>query len=190
LSTHDDIIMQDITSPHAFSNRLARLLWGIVWLILFRPTPRFLHRWRIFLLRCFGAKVHWTARIYPRAKIWLPSRLVMEQFSCIGEDVDCYNVGGVVIEEFALVSQYAHLCGATHDANDTSFALIPQRIVVERRSWVAADVFVAGGVTIGEGAVIGARSSVFKDMPPWMVCVGSPAKPLKPRGIGPADFGE
>jgi len=42
-------------------------------------------------------------------------------------------------------------------------------------------VFIAPGVTIGRGALIGARSNVFADMPAGMICVGSPAKPVKPR---------
>ena len=88
------------------------------------------------------------------------------------------------------MSQYTYLCGATHDFADVEFPLVPQRIVIGRRAWVAADCFVAGGVTIGDGAVVGARSSVFKDLPAWMICVGSPAKALGPRGISPEDFGE
>jgi putative colanic acid biosynthesis acetyltransferase WcaF len=47
--------------------------------------------------------------------------------------------------------------------------------------WIAADVYVAPGVTIGDNAVIGARSSVFDDMPPGMVCYGYPCKPIKSR---------
>ena len=58
----------------------------------------------------------------------------MGRHACIGEDVDCYNVGGVAIGDYALVSQYTYLCGATHDANDVTFPLIPQPIVIERGS--------------------------------------------------------
>ena len=45
----------------------------------------------------------------------------------------------------------------------------------------AADVFVGPGVTVGTGTVVGARSSVFADLPAWTVCVGSPARPVKER---------
>lgn len=47
--------------------------------------------------------------------------------------------------------------------------------------WVTADVFIAPGVTVGEGAVITARSSVFHDIEPWMVAAGNPARLVKPR---------
>jgi len=61
--------------------------------------------------------------------------------------------------------------------------LLTAPITVEDNVWLAADVFVHPGVTIGEGAVIGARSVVVKDMPAWTVCAGHPCKPIKPRVI-------
>lgn len=142
------------------------------------------------MLRLFGAKLHPTARIYPRVVIWCPSRLKMGRNSCIGPDVDVYNVGGVEIGDYAVVSQYAYLCGATHDHEDVDFPLVAKPIVIGARAWIAADVFVTTGVTIGEGTVVGARSNVFKDLPPWQVCVGSPARPIKPRRLTPADYGD
>jgi putative colanic acid biosynthesis acetyltransferase WcaF len=47
--------------------------------------------------------------------------------------------------------------------------------------WVATDVFVAPGVRIGHGAVVGARSSVFRDIPPGTIAVGTPAKVIRLR---------
>jgi putative colanic acid biosynthesis acetyltransferase WcaF len=58
--------------------------------------------------------------------------------------------------------------------------LVIAPIVIESEAWVAADVFVGPGVKIGEGAVIGARSTVMNDVEPWSVVVGSPARK---RGI-------
>jgi len=49
--------------------------------------------------------------------------------------------------------------------------------------WITADVFVGPGVTIGDGAVVTARSSVFSDIPPWMVAKGNPAAPVKARKL-------
>jgi len=54
-------------------------------------------------------------------------------------------------------------------------------IVIGNRAWIAADVYVAPGVTIGEGAVVGVRSSVYKDVEAWAVVVGNPAKFIKKR---------
>jgi len=54
---------------------------------------------------------------------------------------------------------------------------------MEDKSWVAADAFVGMGVTIGEGAVVGARACVFKDVEAWSVVGGNPAKFIKRREI-------
>ena len=163
-------------SPHSLRNRVMRTLWGAVYLTLVRPSPRNLHRWRNWVLRACGAKLHPTARVGPRARVWAPWRLTMGERSCIADDVDCYNIGGVTIGANSTVSQYSYLCGATHDFEDVDHPLVPRAITIGASVWIAADVFVAPGVTIGDGTVVGARSSVFGDLPPWVVAVGTPAK--------------
>lgn len=170
-------------SPHSLGNRLTRVVWGIAYALLFRHSPRPLHFWRNWMLRAFGAKMHATARVYPRARIWHPRNLVMDAHACIADDVDCYNVRTIRIGECSTISQYSYLCGATHDFEDPAHVLVPKPITIGASVWIAADVFVAPGITIPDGVVVGARSSVFKDLPAWTVCVGNPAKPIKPRVI-------
>jgi putative colanic acid biosynthesis acetyltransferase WcaF len=169
------------TSPHSLRNRIGRALWGVVYVTLFRPSPRICHGWRRMILRCFGARIAPTAQICPRARIWAPWNLIMGERSCIGDDVDVYSVTTISIGADSTVSQYSYLCGATHDYEDPIHPVVPKPITIGERCWVAADVFVAPGVTIGDGTVVGARSNVFKDLPAWVVAVGSPAKPIKPR---------
>lgn len=171
-------------------NLAGRAAWGVVQALLFRPSPRVFHRWRNGLLRMFGADVHATARVYPRARIWAPWNLEMHECACIADDVDVYSADRITIGAFATVSQYGYLCAASHDFEDVHHPLTTAPIVIGRRCWLAADVFVAPGVTIGEGTVVGARSGVFDDLPPWSVATGTPAKAVRPRKIGPADFGE
>lgn len=176
-------------SPHSLSNRVGRVLWAVAYTLLFRPSPRIAHRWRNLLLRLFGASLHATARVYPRARIWAPWNLVMDAGACVADEVDVYCVETIRIGEHATVSQYSYLCGATHDFEDIEHPLVPKPITIGRRAWIAADVFVAPGMSIPDGVVVGARSAVFSDLPPWSVCTGTPAKFVRPRRIGPADFG-
>ena len=183
-------VMQDMRSAHSLRHRLLRMWWGIVWLLLYRPSPRPLHRWRVLLLRLHGADVHPTAHVYPRARIWFPPNLTMERHACIADDVDVYSVDAIRIGAYSTVSQYSYLCSASHDFEDTDHPLTTAPITIGRRCWIAVDVFVGPGVTIGDGTVVGARSSVFGDLPDWSVAVGSPAKVARPRGLGPADFDE
>lgn len=168
-------------SPHSRANRAARVLWALAYALLFRPSPRPLHRWRNLLLRAFGARLHPTARVYPKARIWAPWNLAMGAHACIADDVDVYNVRPITVGESSTVSQYSYLCGATHDFEHPDHPLVPLPITIGKNVWVAADVFVAPGVTIADGTVVGARSTVLKDLPAWTVAVGYPARPVKPR---------
>jgi putative colanic acid biosynthesis acetyltransferase WcaF len=165
----------------SIANKLARALWNLVWLLLYRPSPVPLHGWRRFLLRLFGAKVGRGAHPYPSVKIWAPWNLEMGDHSCLSHHVDCYCVDRIRLGAHTTVSQYSFLCTASHDYTDRAMPLITAPITLGEWVWVTAGVFVAPGVTIGDGSVITARSSVFRDIGPWMVAAGNPAEPVKPR---------
>lgn len=168
-------------SPFTFANKLGRYVWGWVWLLLFRPSPSFAYGWRRLLLRIFGAKLGPRAIVHRSARIWAPWNLEMRTDSCIGEHVDCYCAAPVVLGRRSVVSQYSILCAASHDheADDMPGMQLP--ITVGDYAWVAADVYVGPGVVVGDGAVVGARSSVYKDVPPWTVVGGNPARAIKAR---------
>jgi putative colanic acid biosynthesis acetyltransferase WcaF len=168
-------------SLHSLANRILRMIWNMVWLLLWRPSPRLLHCWRRFLLRLFGAKIGKGVCIYSSTKIWAPWNLQMDDYSCLAPDVDCYCVAPIRIGAHSTISQYSYLCAASHDFTKSTMPLIIAPIVIHDQAWVCADCFVGMGVTIGEGAVVGARSTVTKDVPPWMVVAGTPVRVIKPR---------
>ena len=165
-------------------HQIIRLLWGIVWGLGASWLPRsFASGWKRFLLRCFGAKIHETAIVYSSAKVYYPANLIMDEYACLASDVDCYNVAPVHIGKFATVSQGAFLCTASHDITSQNHELITAPIIIEAQAWVGAGAFVGMNVTIHEGAVVGARSAVFKTVEPWTVVGGNPAKFIKIRII-------
>lgn len=185
-SAPDRVDASKCVSSHSRTNQFARLLWCFVWIFLFRPSPRFLYGWRRFLLRLFGAQVGREAYIYPSVRIWAPWNLSIGEFSALGHGVDCYCVDRVVIGAHVGISQYSFLCTASHDIADPHLKLIHAPIRIDEAAWVAADVFVGPGVHIGAGAVVGARASVFKDVEPWTVVCGNPARFLKKRELNSA----
>ena len=165
------------------SNVAARALWSLVWILLFRPTPRLLHAWRVLLLRAFGARIGHRVRVYQSARIWAPWNLTMEDDSCLGDEVDCYNVAHIHLEQRAVVSQYTFLCSATHDYTRRANPLQIAPLRVGADAWVTARAFIGPGVTIGVGAVVGAGSVVTRDVEPWTVVAGNPARVVKHRTI-------
>lgn len=175
--------LKHYSSGFSLSNKLGRLAWQIVQATLFRMSPTPLFAWRNLLLRAFGAKIAPGAHVYPSVKIWAPWNLSMGAQSCLASEVDCYCVAKIRLGENATVSQYSFLCSATHDYEDPAHTLLAGPIEIGDGAWLAADVFVAPSVKIGEGAVIGARSSVFKDVKPWMLALGNPARVVKERKL-------
>jgi putative colanic acid biosynthesis acetyltransferase WcaF len=174
---------RNLITPLSVPDRLLRLLWSCASLLLFRPPPKPFHGWRRCLLRLFGADIAPTARVYPTVKIWAPWNLTLHAGACLGYYVDCYDCGHITLEENAIVSQYTFLCSATHDYRLKEFPLITKPIVIGKQAWVCAGAFIGPGVTVGEGAVVGATSSVFRDVDPWTVVGGNPAVPIKKREL-------
>ena len=163
-------------------HQMLRLAWMVAWGLLARPLPRSVGSgWKRALLRAFGAKIDSTAVVYSTARVYYPPNLIMGRFSRLADGANCYNVAPVTIGDNATVSQDAFLCTASHDITDPLYHLITAPIVIEDQAWVAAGAFVGMGVTVGQGAVVGARATVLKNVEPWTVVGGNPAKPIKSR---------
>lgn len=164
-------------------NRLYRLVWSIAWLLLARWTPPPLRGWRRMVLRLFGARIAPTANVYASVRIWSPRNLVMADHAAIGPGAIIYCMGPVTIGAHAVISQRAHLCAGTHDIEDPAFQLQTRPIVIGARAWIATEAFVGPGVTVGEGAVLGARGCAMRDLAPWTVSTGNPARLLRDRRV-------
>jgi putative colanic acid biosynthesis acetyltransferase WcaF len=162
-------------------NRTYRALWSTAWLLLASWTPTFLHSWRRLILRSFGARIAAGAYIYPSVRIWDPRNLQMGTYSCLGPRVDCYSMASISLGAYATVSQDACLCAGSHDIDDPDFRLLTKPIAIGDDAWIAAGAFVGPGVSVGEGAVLGARGVTLKELGAWGVYVGNPASFLRAR---------
>jgi putative colanic acid biosynthesis acetyltransferase WcaF len=166
----------------SLGNRLLRALWGIVYILLFRPSPRTLHFWRIMLLRLFGAKIGRGCHFYPNVKIWAPWNLKVGNHSGVGDGANLYCMDKIEIGDFVAISQGAVLCGGTHDYNSKNFQLVAKPINVGTYAWICAEAFLHPGVVIPEGAVVGARAVVTKSLKEgWAVYAGNPCKQVALR---------
>ncbi|MCB4809220.1 putative colanic acid biosynthesis acetyltransferase [Tamlana sp. 62-3] len=163
---------------------LLRILWAIINRTIFRLIiGKKLFFLRVGLLKIFGAKLHNRVLIYPSCIIFAPWNLKVDSYSCIGPNTEIYNKAEVVIGKNAVISQGSYVCSSSHDISKKILPLVSKPIKIGDNVWVAADTFIGPGVTIGEGAVVGARAAVFKDVEPWAVVGGNPAKFIKKREL-------
>lgn len=163
-------------------NKIGRLLWMIICPILFRPFPSRLFRsYRNNILRLFGAKIAKSANVHSSVKIWAPWFLTMEEGACIDDKVHLHNVNMVTLKPYATISQESFICPGTHDITSLQHEMVSWPITIGEHAWVAVRAFIGPGVNIGDYAVVGASASVFKDVEPWSIVGGNPAKFIKKR---------
>ncbi|MGF1451031.1 MAG: hypothetical protein ACFB21_03025 [Opitutales bacterium] len=154
---------------------------------LFRLSPRPLWGFRNALLRLFGARVGRAVRVHPSVEIIIPWTLTLDDEVTVGHRAILYGLGPIRIGARATISQNAHLCAGTHDFADPKFKLLKPPVSIGEDAWICADAFVGPNVTVGAGAVVGARAVAVKDVSPWMIAAGNPAKPLRSRELRAPD---
>ena len=173
--------------PPGFRGRSAFtvLLWQIVQATLFACSPQPLFGWRRFLLRCFGARIGARVLLRPSLRITYPWKVEIGDRAWIGDHAELYSLGPIRIGADAVLSQRSYFCAGSHDYSKPDFPISAAPIEVGAEAWIATDVFIGPGVTIGRGAVIGARSSVFSDVEPYAVMMGNPARKTGSRTATP-----
>jgi len=168
----------------SFTNKFLRMLWGIVYYLLFKPTPSWiLFGWRSNLLRFFGAQIGQGCRVDSSVQIWAPWNLVMGDFVAIGENVDLYSVDKIIIGSKVTISQRAFLCTASHDVRSLHRPLTHAPINLENHVWIAAEAMLHPGVFVKEGAVVAARAVVRNEVAPWSIWAGNPARKVSERKL-------
>jgi putative colanic acid biosynthesis acetyltransferase WcaF len=128
------------------------------------------------ILRLFGARIGIGVKVRPSVRITYPWKVEIGNHSWVGDHVELYSLAPIRIGANTVVSQGSYICAGTHDHRDPLFRIIGAPIVIEDEAWVAAEVFISPGVTVGHGAVVGARSLVLEDVPAGMIVAGHPAR--------------
>lgn len=148
--------------------------------------------------------IHPDARINPRgSQLTIGARSRVAPGACIqgpvtiGEDctVQIYSVligvrdgGPITIGNGVRIAPHVMIVASNHIFADTDTPIHKQGvenapIVIEDDVWIAGKVMIVAGVRIGRGSVIGAGAVVTKDIPPWSVAVGVPARVIKTRKV-------
>lgn len=157
-----------------------RVLWAFAFPLFF-CSPRLFWGWRRSLLRLFGASIGGGVRIFPSVRITIPWNLTIEGNVTVGDRVILYALGPLRIGKRATISQGAHLCGGTHDYRRADFPLVKSSITIGDGAWICADAFIGPNVTVGDYAVVGARSVVIKNVASKTIVAGNPARHVGDR---------
>lgn len=182
----EEMKVQDRQDPYlgpsfSLGNRMRRTAWIVCWLVMYRPSLRPMHAWRALLLRVFGARMGPNCHFYPSSRVWAPWNLICADQVTLGDSAEIYNPAPIGFGSHAIVSQGAFICGATHNFDDPTFPLLAYAMEIGAYAWICARASVCPGVNVGEGAVLGLGSVASRDLDPWCVYAGSPARKVKER---------
>lgn len=161
------------------ASRFKELLWWLARSVFFAhsfPVPSWL---KVMILRWFGARVGRGVVIRSRVNITFPWRFACGDHVWIGDEVFILSLDQVRIGSNVCLSQRAFLCTGSHNYRQESFDLITRPIVVEDGCWIAAQAFIAPGVTLRTNTVCGAGAVVVCDAGPEEVVIGNPAERRK-----------
>ena len=164
------------TSPWTKQQRIKMVLWEYCWLFFCAWTPKPANAWRVWWLKAFGATVYGQPFVHQRARIQIPWNLTLHDRAALGDRTNAYSLGRIEVHEHATVAQEAYLCTGTHAFDQPAKNLVTAPIIIGAHAFVGARAFVMLGTTIGEHAIVGACSVVTKDVPPYSVVKGNPAR--------------
>tara|TARA_B110000967_G_C18561979_1_gene400585 strand:- start:71 stop:646 length:576 start_codon:yes stop_codon:yes gene_type:complete len=178
---YQDLKKFKVTKGFRGRSKVIVQLWWIVENTFFAMSPQFLYGWRRFLLRLFGAQVGRGVLIRSTAKFTYPWKVSIGDYSWIGEQTVFYSLDEIRIGTHVAIAHGVYFNTGLHDYTKKKFTILSKKIIIGDECWITNDVYIAPGVIIGRGTVIGARSSVYKDLPANKVCIGNPAKIVRNR---------
>jgi putative colanic acid biosynthesis acetyltransferase WcaF len=157
------------------------IIWYVVKTIFFLSSIPYPSKFKVLLLRFFGAKIGKGITIKPRVNIHFPWKLIMEDFVWIGEEVFILNFELITIGNNVCISQRAFLCGGNHDYREIAMPYRNGPITLEEGCWVGANVFVGPNVVISTDSIITAGSVITQSSEKNGVYRGNPAQLIKNR---------
>lgn len=182
----EELDIKNYKNRHSFGSKIARWVWNLVCVLLYKWTPNhsgLFNAWRIFLLRCFGAKIGKYCVVKSSCEVWQPWNLMMGDYVALDEHVVCYTVDRIVIGSQTTVSREAFLCCASHDVSSRIMELVVAPVTIGANAWIASRVIILPGCKVGDGAVVAAGAIVTKDIDAWTVVGGNPARFISRREL-------
>ena len=139
------------------------------------------HAVRQGYLRLCGMKIGKSVAILRGTTIVRPDRISIGDHCIIGFHCFLGGESGLEIGNNVNIASYAIVLGGHHDIDSPTFADVGGQVAIEDYVWVATRATITGGVRLGRGAVVAAGAVVTRDVPPYHVVGGVPARKIKER---------
>lgn len=169
---------------HPGGNALKRFLWYYLNAIFLKTSIIPSSRFKVFLLRSFGAKIGKNVTIKPCVNIKYPWFLSIGDQTWVGENVWIDSLVHIHIGAHVCLSQGAVLLTGSHNYKSTAFNLITKELTLEDGVWIGAGAIVTPGITAASHAVLTSGSIATRDLEPYSVYQGNPAIKVRERNIG------
>jgi putative colanic acid biosynthesis acetyltransferase WcaF len=185
-SDQSKVRLRDFSSNDGYSKKVGKLteiIWYMIKVFFFLSAIPYPNKFKVFLLRVFGAKVGKRVNIKPRVNFHMPWNLEIGNDVWIGEEVFILNFERVILGNDVCISQRTFLCGGNHDFKDPAFRYRNGPITLEDGVWVGASCFVGPQVVIGTDTVVVAGSIVTSSLKPNGIYRGNPAIYIKSRWL-------
>ena len=157
-------------------------LWGDLRLYLLTQIGDFpSHVVRNFWYRRAGVKLPKTSSIHWKARFFAPEGLRIGQHCTIGNDAFFDGREGITLGDCVNIAAEVRIYTREHDIDSPEFSERGGPVVIEDYVYIGTRVTILPGVRIGRGAVVASGAVVAKDVPPFMLVGGVPAKVIRER---------
>lgn len=171
------------TTPFSLKEKLLNRLWSIVNRTVFRFSPFFMRKLRVFMIRSFGAKVDYTCSLDKGSLVNYPWNLEMGAFSSLAENAYLSCDGHVRIGQKVCIGRGVNVLSGSHDIHSNHFELVTRDITIEDNVWIATGSIILPGIRIEQNSVVAAGSVVVKNISANDVVGGNPARFIKKRSF-------
>ncbi|PJC33108.1 acyltransferase [Candidatus Roizmanbacteria bacterium CG_4_9_14_0_2_um_filter_36_12] len=153
----------------------------VYWLHLIGCVP--CHCFRRFFYRLAGIKIGKGSVIHTKARFYDPRNIILDEDTIVGEGVVLDGREKLVIGSHVDIASEVMIYNSQHDIEDENFSAVDKPVVIEDYVFVGPRSIILPGVKIGKGVVVGAGAVVTKDVPPFAIVGGVPAKIIGERKL-------
>lgn len=168
--------------------RWRREVWGDARLRLLYEAGRLpSHALRDALYRRAGMVLPRSSSIHWRAEFYAPEGIVIGEHTTIGDSAFLDGRDGLTIGDSVNLGSHVRVWTRQHDIDAPDFAEVGAPVVIGDHAYLGSGCTVLPGVTIGAGGVVGAGSVVTRDVAPYTLVAGAPARFVRERP-GPMSY--